>query len=334
VDPTLNSRALNSSHTPHAMSNATMTSTTTPNATTSNAMTIDGFRTPLVDTQDLVYQANPAFAPDKEHLWKHDKLHDGWVHAHNAVRFEIGELKRVFAALGSTTLAEWQVASVKAWWSGHEKHVHEHHSNEDDIMNPFLRTRIAYPAKLEADHVELVEAMAAIGEAVHALAPGDNLMGMRALWLTYESLMLPHLFEEEQVGLPLARAYFTPAEIDKVTQVFLKKGDPVSLGSFVHVMGHKQDACTFMRENGIPSFVWHLPGKGFKALRTIYREKMQAHIDSLLAGEPVSARTKKQAKENAAKAAKAHGLNESIAVQCALSPCKRVNVMSAARSAE
>ena len=105
--------------------------------------------------------------------------------------------------------------------------------------------------------------------------------------------MHPHLFEEEQVGLPLARAYFTHAEIEKCTAVFLKTGDPVSLGSFVHVLGHKSDALQFMAENGIPSFVWHIPGSGFKALRTLYREKMQCHIDSLLAGEPVSSRTKK-----------------------------------------
>merc|ERR1711988_1813870 len=149
------------------------------------------------------------------------------------------------------------------------------------------------------------------------------------LWLHYERLMLPHLFEEEQIGLPLARAYFTPAEIDKVTAQFLKKGDPVSLGSFVHVMGHKTDAKRFMSENGIPAFVWHIPGKGFKSLRTLYRTKMQSHIDSLLAGEPVSARTKKALKENAAKASKAH--DASVAAQCVLSPSKRINVLSATR---
>merc|ERR1719440_183274 len=193
-------------------------------------------------------------------------------------------------------------------------------------MNPVLRKRIFYPEKLEADHVDLVAAMDAIAECVRSLKTGDTLEGLGALWARYETIMLPHLFEEEQVGLPLARAYFTPSEIEKVTSEFLKKGDPVSLGSFVHVMGHKKDAQAFMRENGIPPFVWHVPGKGFKALRTLYREKMQSHIDSLLAGEPVSARTKRHSKENAAKTAKAH--SSSVAEQSLLSPSKRVNVMS------
>lgn len=184
---------------------------------------------------------------------------------------------------------------------------------------------------MPVDHVELVAAMDAIAAAVSALKAGDSLEGLRPLWLHYESLMLPHLFEEEQVGLPLARAYFSPAEIEKITSQILAKSDPVSLGSFVHVMGHKKDAQLFMRENAIPPFVWHLPGKGFKSLRTLYRNKMQAHIDSLLAGEPVSARTKKHAKENASRAAKTH--NQSISVQCALSPSKRSNVMSAIKAA-
>merc|ERR1719456_283543 len=101
--------------------------------------------------------------------------------------------------------------------------------------------------------------MDAIAAHVANLAPGASLAGLQPLWLEYERLMLPHLFEEEQIGLPLARAYFTPAEIEKVTSQFVSKGDPVALGSFVHVMGHKKDAQVFMRENSIPGFVWHIP---------------------------------------------------------------------------
>jgi len=293
---------------------------------TAAAATIDGFQTPRVDTTATAFQADPAFQPDKTHLWKTPTEHDGWVHAHNAVRFEIGELRRVLEALGAQLLAGWQVQAVQAWWHGHETHVHEHHSNEDDIMNPYLRTRIRLPEKLEADHTQLIAAMEAIGAHMAGLAPGGSLAGLRPLWEHYEALMLPHLFEEEQVALPLARAYFTPAEIGKVTSEFLKKGDPVSLGSFVHVLGHKKDCKVFMREHGIPGFVWHVPGKGFKALRTLYRTKMQVHIDSLLAGEPVTARTKAELKENAAKATKA--FDERIGAQCILSPSKRANVLS------
>jgi len=312
----------------------TTTTAAPPSKTTTATPLIDGFRTARVDTSDLRFQADPKYMPDKAALWKTDESHDGWVHAHNAIRFEIGELKRVLTALEMRTLAEWQVAAVQTWWANHETHVHEHHSNEDDVFNPFVRTRVIYPEKLEADHLELVAAMEAVGTHVRSLAAGSTLGRLLALWLVYEELMLPHLYEEEQVGLPLVRAYFTPKEVEKVVSSFMQKGDPVSIGSFVHVMGHKKDAKAFMRENAIPPFVWHVPGKGFKALRTLYRTKQQVHIDSLLAGEPVRSKTKRNTKENASKAATYLSkvvqapppLAAALPAQCALSPCKRVNV--------
>merc|ERR1719453_489125 len=125
--------------------------------------------------------------------------------------------------------------------------------------------------------------MDAIAAEVSELQAGMSLTDLRVLWEKYESITLPHLHEEEQVGLPLARAYFTPTEISEVVGKILKNSDPISLGSFVHVLGHKADVKQFMRDEGIPSVVWHVPGKGFKALRTLYREKMQSQIDSLLA---------------------------------------------------
>jgi len=161
-------------------------------ATLSIAM-IDGFSTPPIDTQDLAYQADPAFLLDKNHLWKTPNTQDGWVHAHNAIRFEIGEMKRVIATLGSSALAEWQVKSVQTWWGHHEKHIHEHHSNEDDIFNHFLRKRVVYPEKLEADHVELVACMERNGAAMRSLRAGDSLAPLQPLWSQYEELMLPPL---------------------------------------------------------------------------------------------------------------------------------------------
>ena len=175
-----------------------------------SATLIDGFRTPRVDITDTTYQADPAHAPDKADLWTNPEAHDGWVHAHNAIRFEIGEMKRVAEALQSTALGEWQLAAVKAWWRGHATHIHEHHSNEDDIMNPVLRTRIVYPPKLEADHVELVATMDSIEKHVETLQMGNTLAELRALWTRYEELMLP-CFAMDPAGRPAFGALYSAA---------------------------------------------------------------------------------------------------------------------------
>ena len=105
--------------------------------------------------------------------------------------------------------------------------------------------------------------------------------------------MLPHLFEEEQVALPLQRAYFTPAEIgdliSKETRRQLKtKWGAVVMGAFFHVLGSKRAAMQYLAENKVPSILWHVPGIGFKAMRANYRRKMVSHIDSLLAGRRVN----------------------------------------------
>jgi hypothetical protein len=283
---------------------------------------INGFETSPIDVSNPQYQADPSYAADKTPLWSSIPVEeDGWVRAHNAIRFEISELKRAIQAVGTATALEgWQVDAVRAWMAGHMTHIHEHHHNEDAIFNPFLRTRVNYPDKLEVDHVTLVAHMEAIEGAVAHLAVGDNLAELGKMWQRYEDLMLPHLHEEEVVGLPLARAFFTPQEIGKVVSSFISKGDPISLGSFIHCMGHKKDVNAFMSQEGIPGFVWYLPGKGFKSLRTLYRKKMVSHIDSLVAGRIVSSVHKPKVFGSSPIT------DENTAAQQPLSPLKRPNV--------
>jgi (4S)-4-hydroxy-5-phosphonooxypentane-2,3-dione isomerase len=252
-------------------------------------VTIDGFSTPAVDVTDRRFMADPAFPPDKLGLWSAIPVeHDGWVRAHNAVRHELSQFKSALSQSAAGALEGWQVTAIKTYVQGHLVHVHEHHSNEDDVFNPALRKRVVYPEKLEADHVQLVELMDAVEKATAELKVGSSVAALLELWTRYEALMLPHLHEEEVVGLPLARAYFAPKEIGKIVESFMRNGDLTSMGGFVHAMGSKKAVLEFMAENGIPSFVWHLPSVGWKALRARYRAKMQSHVDSLIAGKVVS----------------------------------------------
>lgn len=246
---------------------------------------LSGLTTPKADTQDLAYQADPAFLPDKEATWAFPMEEDGWVKAHNSIREEIALFKRALEAIGDKQLLKWQVNAIKEYWRGHEIHIHGHHSNEDDIFNPFLRTRIAYPDKLEADHVTLVELMRRLRTIVSGLVPGNNPTTLRHTWSEYEAMMLPHLHEEEQVGIPLMRAYFTHKEVGALVEKILKGADPIELGAFFHFLGGKREVQAFMKQEGIPAFVWYLK---FKGLRTHYRKVMISHADSLIQGRPVT----------------------------------------------
>lgn len=154
-----------------------------------------------VDPTDLKYQVDTAFDPDKEAEWPYPKELDGWFHSHNALRSEIDMFKKAIAGLLSP-LEPWQESALRTWMAGHATHVHGHHDNEDKLFNPFLKTRIKYPEKLETDHVGLVRQLEKIEKMM--FAPSIDVKALRKEWAAYERLMLPHLREEEAIGLPCA----------------------------------------------------------------------------------------------------------------------------------
>jgi hypothetical protein len=248
----------------------------------------------IIDTSDLKYQADKNYNPTKDFLWIHSIEKDGWVLAHNAIRYELDSMHLALSKLKNKNLEFWQIFCLQEWWEGHSKHINEHHKNEDEIFNPFIKTRIIYPIKLESDHLKLSEIMIQINHKIKELSKDDNINEILDIWEIYQSFMISHLREEELIGLPLVRAYFTPLEVFECTNQFIKKGDPRSLGSFIHCLGSKKNTFEFMKNHQIPSFVWYIPRNGFKALRSIYREKMVSKLDSIIAGRIVSSIHKKK----------------------------------------
>ena len=102
------------------------------------------------DPTDKKFQLNNEAKPDKESSWPYPKEEDGWVHAHNSLRDEMRQLVTAIEATAGRDgdLQEWEIACIKKAWKSHEVHIHSHHSNEDDIMVPYLKTRFRYPDKV------------------------------------------------------------------------------------------------------------------------------------------------------------------------------------------
>jgi len=227
------------------------------------------------------YQLTEEFGPDKEKEWAYPEHQDGWMHAHNSLRHEISDMKAVLAKLKGRKLEAWEVASITAWWKSHLVCIHAHHKNEDDIFTPFLSTRIKYPDKLTTAHVALVEMLDEMD--AYIMGGFETASTLRAKWSKYESFMKPHLREEELVGLPLARAYFTPAEIAPKVQEIIAKEPPIGMGSFIRTMGGEAGIKAFMAQEGIPFFVWHIQ---FKGAYNKYLNEVYVHIEALLSGMP------------------------------------------------
>jgi len=246
------------------------------------ALCLNGLATKRVNTNSRAYQKDPAYPPDKESLWKAPEEKDGWMESHNALRKEVAAMKTALTTtLKGRPLADWERGSIKAWWKGHFEIIHQHHLNEDDIFTPFMEKRVKYPRKLTSDHNGLVAQLRKIDDIVSGdLVRADQL---RSAWSKYQSMLLPHLREEEMVGLPLSRAYFTPSEVNEQVMKILANEPPVGGGSFIHGLGGKAAMQEFMAQEGIPFFVWYIQ---FSGQYQVYKDTMLVHMEALLSGTP------------------------------------------------
>lgn len=239
---------------------------------------------PSIDTSDVQFQRNKDDKPDKDHLWKGPMKEDGWVHAHNAIRGEVEDIKNSLGLFpknfpGGATA--WAIDLIQSIWKEHEKHVLSHHMNEDNIMTPFMSSRINLPDKLEEDHKQIVDRMKRVGALIETMKEGDSIDGVMSALLAYEEVLLPHLLEEEQVALPLCRAYFTPDEVKAQVRKMSFHGPPVEMGSFIYYMREDHFRTQFMKHEGIPTFLWWLV---MKPNYKYFMKHMKEPLDAIRTG--------------------------------------------------
>jgi len=235
-----------------------------------------------INVADPKWCASEDYDPDKESSWAYPAEKDGWFMAHNAVRGEIADVKRALTALAErSTVEEWEVDALRTIWSEHQPHIHSHHSNEDAQMNPYLATRINMPPKLQTDHDALLKHMETLDGLISGPIDDKDVHKLLAAWTAYETMMLPHLREEEDICLPLMRAYFTHEEIAPVVQKIVGGGPPVEMGSFIHYAGDEK-FFEFMKQEGIPGFVWYIE---FKPKRDRFQRLVIQNIEALVDGE-------------------------------------------------
>ena len=240
------------------------------------------------------------FPPDKESTYNHPASEDGWTHAHNALRMELQEFTEALDAVqsrktgeGSDNVNEWEVNCIIKWWNAHKEHVTSHHETEDLIFNPFFRTRIKYPKKLETDHTGLVQMLNDLEKCFGNMQKGRRgdspltraqVSSAKQMWESYATEMRAHLKEEEEVGLPLSRAYFTAKELAPKVQEVLATAPKSDLGAFIYCMGPEKFRGQFMKQESIPFFVWWVGG--LKSKHQYYVEEIVSQIKALKSGIP------------------------------------------------
>jgi len=237
------------------------------------------------DPQSPQYQLDASFPPDKDKTWKIKAQDDGWVLIHNCLRTETQRLGNILSTLvtksQTAALQSWEIQSLKYIFIIHFQTVHGHHINEDEILVPVLKERFAYPDKLEDDHSDIIDHIHTVEGKLRALTTESGIQDLQAAFEQYQKSLVPHLLEEEQVGLLLMRAYFTPDEIRPVISKILArtlKLEPFTIGMMIHYLGQDYVRNTMMKNEGIPFFVWHLV---FKRHMKKFQKRVLAHYLAL-----------------------------------------------------
>lgn len=211
------------------------------------------------------WQLFASHPPDKTNLWSYGVDMDGWTLAHDALRGEIFDFWHALKA-ASQPLSRRQARAIRTWWQGHLKHVHSHHTNEDRIVKAFVQHRFIYPDFMDEDHEEIENHFDAISQLVRDLYVARNdhdrmeaFVKLKLAFDEYADCLLPHLLAEEAIGVPLVRAYFSPKEVQRMTNRLARIGPRVETGAIVHYVGaSKLKRAMQLQNSPLQTIAWTL----------------------------------------------------------------------------
>ncbi|EEH51662.1 uncharacterized protein MICPUCDRAFT_49115 [Micromonas pusilla CCMP1545] len=246
------------------------------------------YTAPADPTEIRTFRPVGSHLGDKTSEWWLARDQDVFVLMHNALRGEVTKLESVLFTLGDKTLKEWEIQAIRDHWTGHYESLKEHFKIEDEIMHPFVKTRVDILGDaFRESHEELAELAHAVDRTInnHTWATAKELSpSLHA----YRTALWPHFIEEENIVIPLTRAYFTQKEVGDAfgTVLRTKKSSAARrlvLGSIVHhLAGGKEGTMTFLARCGFERFAWY---QGWRKLRAHYRARMESKLESLLQGE-------------------------------------------------
>jgi hemerythrin-like domain-containing protein len=174
-----------------------------------------------------IFQVSNSFPPDKIDLWKDfPVVEDAWIGTHQALRFEISELGLALELVASRPLKKQDIDNIQQAFEAHIEHGLAHQEQEDKILVPKLKKRFN-PPKHEHDGIEN-QLNSKLKSLVKELKVGSDLEELRSELKIYQSIILPHMDEEEAELIPLMRAFFTPKEMSGISQEFFTAGPKVS----------------------------------------------------------------------------------------------------------
>ena len=115
---------------------------------------------------------------------------------------------------------------------------------------------------------------------IKSLKMGDSIDALMKEFVDYDDELLPHLAEEEEIGLPLMMAFFKPEDLKPAIEQIIKRSPKLEMGSVVQGNGIETFRNVLMANEGIPSFVWYIDFYWkYRAFLKAFTYNVQALVD-------------------------------------------------------
>jgi len=177
---------------------------------------------PLMDDAEAVPAVSDAAEPSeekpgalKEPTSRVIKTPQGWeeegiLFPHEGVRFLMQEFSDAVSTMDPAPAWKWE--NLSTWYQDYfYTVVHHHHDAEEKIYLPWIQARVSVPAKIAADHPELMRAMEDLstmlkqGASLPATQRAEHLAEVQKFLAAFVEDMQQHLAEEEEIIPQLLR---------------------------------------------------------------------------------------------------------------------------------
>jgi hypothetical protein len=165
----------------------------------------------------------------------------------------------------------WEINAINQALDAHLIHMRGHLSAQEDFFMPELTKRFLYPENLIKDHARLTHMLGSIDKSFHKMKPGDTVDDNLSQWIKYQEHMIRHFAEKEEIGLPLYRAYFTPADASPIIMKTAQHNLKVGAGSVIYFSGAKN----------LLSFVWNTD---LQLKYGLFKKAFVEKLESVMAG--------------------------------------------------
>jgi hypothetical protein len=125
-----------------------------------------------------------------------------------------------------------------------------------------------------------------IENKIEVLKVGGTVDDLLETWIEYETMMLPHLQQEEEIGIPLMRAYFTKEDMTPIIQKLVAHSPALETGSLIYFDTPDRFRSDFMKNEEIPWFVWYI---AFRSKYNLFRKAFIVNLESIKLGQPPKA---------------------------------------------